>query len=323
MIGRSAILMAALILCATLAAAQDTSKRASQDQYTLSVDVELVQIPVAVLDREGHPVSGLEKQHFRVYEDKVLQEISLFRHEDVPISIGLVIDNSGSMRNKRERINAAALAFVREGNPEDQTFIVNFDDEAYLEQDFTSSIGNLMDALESIDTRGETALLDAVYLSLDHVKTVQMDKRALLVITDGEDNASKYGPQRVLEYLREADVTVYGIGLLEENDTRGGLFRKSPSRKARAMLEDFTEVTGGQAFFPQSIDEVEELCVQIAQDLRNHYTLGYVPSNKKFDGTWRSIRVRVNPPSNFPKIQVRTKQGYFAPPVEPVSSNLK
>ena len=193
MIGRSAILMAALILCATLAAAQDTSKRASQDQYTLSVDVELVQIPVAVLDREGHPVSGLEKQHFRVYEDKVLQEISLFRHEDVPISIGLVIDNSGSMRNKRERINAAALAFVREGNPEDQTFIVNFDDEAYLEQDFTSSIGNLMDALESIDTRGETALLDAVYLSLDHVKTVQMDKRALLVITDGEDNASKYG----------------------------------------------------------------------------------------------------------------------------------
>lgn len=282
--------------------------------FTISVDVELVQLPISIVDRDGLPVVGLRQEHFEVLEDEIPQEISLFKQEDVPISVGLVIDNSGSMRAKRERVNSAALVFVRESNQDDETFIVNFNDEAYLEQDFTGSIGDLTDTLDNIDSRGETAVNDAIYLSLEHVEASgRMDKKALLIISDGEDNSSSYGFNVVMERLKEADVTVYAIGLLEENDQRGGLFRKSPSERAKDALEEIAEATGGQAFFPKSLDEVEELCRRIAQDLRNHYTIGYSPSNKNFDGTWREVEVEVNAPRGFPRLEVRTKPGYYAP----------
>jgi VWFA-related protein len=301
--------------------AQQLERNQDRD-FQISVDVELVQLPVSVVDRDGVPVIGLDQQYFEIYEDGVLQDISLFRHEDVPISVGLVIDNSGSMRNKRERVNSAALVFVREGNPEDETFIVNFDDDAYLEQDFTGSIGNLIDTLENVDTRGETALNDAIYLSLEHVEANgRMDKKAVLVVSDGEDNASKFGFNRVMERLREAEVTVYVIGLLELNDQRGGLFRRSPSSRAKRELREIAESTGGQAYFPESLDEVEELCRRVAHDLRNHFTLGYNPTNRAFDGTWREVEVRVNPPRGFPRLVVRTKPGYYAPGGEAVSEN--
>jgi len=282
--------------------------------FTLSVDVQLVTLPVSVVDKDGLIVPNLAKEHFQVFEDKVLQDISLFKHEDVPISVGLVIDNSGSMRNKRERVNSAALTFVRESNPEDETFIINFDDEAYLEQDFTSSIGDLIDALDNIDARGETALNDAVYLGVDHLEKGRMDKKVLLVISDGEDSKSKYGFNKVLEHVKAAkDVAVYAIGLLELDDQRGGLFRSSPSKKAKEALTKLTEATGGQAYFPKTIEEVEDICKRIAHDLRNQYTLGYAPK-KKMDGTWREIQVKVNPPKNTPKLTVRYKQGYMATP---------
>ncbi len=301
--------------------AQALERNANQE-FQISVDVELVQLPVSVVDRDGVPVIGLDQQHFEIYEDGVLQDVSLFEHEDVPISVGLVIDNSGSMRNKRERVNSAALVFVREGNPEDETFIVGFDDDAYLEQDFTGSIGNLIDTLENVDTRGETALNDAIYLSLEHVEANgRMDKKAVLVVSDGEDNASKFGFNRVMDRLREAEVTVYVIGLLELNDQRGGLFRRSPSSRAKRELRQIAESTGGQAYFPESLDEVEELCRRVAHDLRNHFTLGYNPTNREFDGTWREVEVRVNPPRGFPRLEVRTKPGYYAPGGEPVSEN--
>ena len=225
------------------------------------------------------------------------------------------------MRNKRERVNSAALTFARESNPEDETFIVNFDDAAYLEQDFTGSIGDLIDALDNIDTRGETALYDAVYLSVDHVKAGKKDKRVLLLVSDGEDNVSKYGLNKVVEALRESKVTLYAIGLLEENDQRGGLFKKPPSKKAKEVLQKFAEITGGQAYFPKSLDEVEELVKDIAHEIRNHYTVSYTPSNRKLDGSWREIRVKVNPPKTTTKVTVHTKQGYFAPNAQPVSSN--
>jgi Ca-activated chloride channel family protein len=315
------------LLLATLpeTAGAQQLERATDGDFRISVDVELVQLPVSVMDRDGVPVIGLEQEHFAVLENNVRQDISLFRHEDVPISVGLVIDNSGSMRNKRERVNSAALVFVRESNPDDETFIVNFDDDAYLEQDFTSSVGNLVDTLSNIDTRGETALNDAIFLSLEHVEASgRMDKKALLVISDGEDNSSSYGFNRIMERLREAEVTVYVIGLLELNDTRGGLFRRSPSSKARRELREIAESTGGQAYFPTSLDEVEELCQRVAHDLRNHYTIGYNPTNKAFDGTWREVEVEVYPPQGFPDIEVRTKPGYYAPLVagaEPVPEN--
>jgi Ca-activated chloride channel homolog len=324
---RAIIIGLLLAICSAIVVAQekpqpqDQLQKQNNQDFTLSVDVELVQLPISVLDAKGRPVDGLTKDNFQIFEDNSLQQIKLFRHEDIPLSLGLVIDNSGSMRNKRERVNSAALSFVRESNPEDETFIVNFDDSAYLEQDFTGSIGDLIDALDQLDTRGETALYDAVYLSVDHVKAGKKDKKALLLISDGEDNVSKYGLNKVVEALRESKVTLYAIGLLEDNDQRGGLFKKPPSKKARENLEKFAGITGGQAYFPKSLDEVEEIVKDIAHDLRNHYTVGYTPTNRKMDGSWREIRVKVNPPKSVSKISVRSKQGYYAPTAEPVSSN--
>jgi VWFA-related protein len=285
------------------------------DASVLVVDVDLVTLPVSVLDRNGQPVHGLEEQHFRVFEDGVEQEISRFRQEDVPISVGLVIDSSGSMNEstKRERVNSAALVFVRESNPDDETFVITFNDEAFLEQDFTRSMGNLMDALDNIYNRGETAVNDAIYLALEHVEAEgRMDKKALLVVSDGEDNASVYTRDEVMERLRESDVSVYAIGLLDP-DEGGGLFRKSPAERAREAIEEIVHATGGQAFFPESLDEVEELCRRIARDLRSHYTIEYRPGNGAHDGTLREIEVRVDPPDGFPRIEVRTKTSYRAP----------
>jgi len=322
---RSFVFSLVIVLSSFIVLAQETpQKLEKQDKdkdYTLSVVVEEVQLPISVLDKDGRPVNGLTKNDFAIFEDNVQQQIKIFKHEDIPLSLGLIIDNSGSMRNKRERVNSATLTFARESNPEDETFIVNFDDAAYLEQDFTGSIGDLIDALDNIDTRGETALYDAVYLSVDHVKAGKKDKRVLLLISDGEDNVSKYGLNKVIDALRESKVTLYAIGLLEENDQRGGLFKKPPSKKAKEVLQKFAEITGGQAYFPKSLDEVEELVKDIAHEIRNHYTVSYTPSNRKLDGSWREIRVKVNPPKTTTKVTVHTKQGYFAPNAQPVSSN--
>ena len=315
---RKASLIVGICLSPLLLLAQDEPKQKKDDTFTIPVAVELVQLPVSVLDKNGQMIDNLTQDQFQVFENNTLQKIGLFKHEDIPLSLGLVIDNSGSMRNKRERVNTAALAFARESNPDDETFIVNFDDSAYLEQEFTSSIGDLIDALDNIDTRGETAFNDAVYLSLDHVMEGKRDKKALLVISDGEDNVSKYGFNKIVEHVKEAkDVTIYAIGLLEENDQRGGLFKKPPSKKAKESLTQLAEMTGGQAYFPKSIDEVEELCQRIAHDLRNQYTIGYTPSNGNPDGSWREIKVKVNPPKSVPKVTVRTKEGYYAPSVPP------
>jgi Ca-activated chloride channel homolog len=324
---RKFLFILAVLLFSFALLAQDRSQPQKQgtgkdSPYTLSVETLEVQLPISVLDKEGRPVDGLKQENFLVFEDKVQQTIKTFRHEDIPLSLGLVIDNSGSMRNKRERVNSSALAFVRESNPEDESFIVNFDDSAYLEQDFTSSIGDLIDALENIDARGETALYDALYLAAEKVtKDGKKDKKAILVISDGEDNASKYGINKVFEALRQSKVTVYAIGLLEEDDQRGGLFKKPPSKKAKEDLMKFAEITGGQAYFPKNLDEVEELVKHIAHDIRNHYTITYTPTNAKLDGSWREVTVKVNPPKNMPKITWHTKQGYYALKADRTTSN--
>ena len=320
---RKIIFTLSICLCSFVLLAQERSqpqKSENDKSYTLSVETLEVQLPISVLDKEGRPVNGLTKDHFQIFEDKALQTIKTFKHEDVPLSLGLIIDNSGSMRNKRERVNSAALSFVRESNPDDETFIVNFDDSAYLEQDFTGSIGDLVDALDNIDARGETALYDAIYLSADHVKAGKKDKKALLLITDGEDNVSKYGINKVIEALKQSKTTLYCVGLLEEDDQRGGLFKKPPSKKAKDDLQKFAALTGGQAFFPKSIDEVEDLVKNIAHDLRNHYTVTYTPTNSRLDGSYREISVKVNPPKNLGKVTWHTKQGYYAPKGE-ISSN--
>jgi len=320
---RKSIFASLVFLSAFALLAQERSQPQKQGKdYTLSIDTTEVQVPISVLDKEGRPVDGLKQEHFQVFEDKVLQTIKTFRHEDIPLSLGLVIDNSGSMRNKRERVNSSALAFVRESNPEDETLIINFDDSAYLEQEFTSSIGDLIDALENIDSRGETALYDALYLAADKVtKEGKKDKKAILLITDGEDNASKYGINKVIEALRQSKVTLYAVGLLEEDDQRGGLFKKPPSKKAKDDLIKFADITGGRAYFPKNLDEVEELVKHIAHDLRNHYTITYTPTNAKPDGTWREVNVKVTPPKNLPKFTVQSKPGYYAKTQDQISNN--
>lgn len=307
----------ALIVLIPLLAASAAQRR-DDGEFTLNVDVELVQLPVSVLDDDGAPVLGLQQEHFRVFEDGAEQTISLFRQEDVPISVGLVIDTSGSMRNKRERVASSALVFVSESNPDDETFIVTFNKEAYLEQGFTRSMGNLVDTLDNLDARSGTALNDAVWVSLDELEQRgRMDKKALLVISDGEDTDSRYGLNPLMERLRDVDASVYIVGLLELNDDRGGLFRRSPSSKARRTLRDMAEATGGAAYFPETLDEIEEVCRRIAHDLRNHYTIGYEPTNQDFDGSWREIEVRVDAPRGFPDLEVRTRPGYTAPGPDP------
>jgi VWFA-related protein len=322
MVSKSIFGLAVLLSSFVLLAQNGSQVQKQGKDYTLSIETLEVQLPISILDKDGRPVDGLKQEHFQIFEDKVAQTIKTFRHEDIPISIGLVIDNSGSMRSKRERVNSSALAFVRESNPEDETLIVNFDDSAYLEQDFTSSIGDLIDALENVDARGETALYDALYLAAEKVtKDGKKDKKALLVISDGEDNASKYGVNKIIEALRQSKVTVYAVGLLEEDDQRGGLFRKPPSKKAKEDLIKFAEITGGRAYFPKNLDEVEELVKHIAHDLRNHYTITYTPKNANLDGSWREVTVKVTPPKNTPKFTLHTKPGYYAPKPERSSNN--
>ena len=314
-------LAAALVLTWVPLSASGAQDREPGRPADLIVDVDLVPLPVSVVDRDGAPVMGLQQEHFRVFEDGVEQEITLFTQEDVPISVGLVIDTSGSMRDKRERVAGSALVFVSESNPEDETFIVTFNDQAVLEQSFTRSIGNLVDTLDNLDARGETALNDAVWVSLDEVEERgRMDKKALLVITDGEDSSSRYGINPLMERLRETDATVYIVGLLELNDDRGGLFRRSPSSRARRDLRDMAEASGGKAYFPETLDEIEEICRRIAADLRNHYTIGYNSSNDALDGTWREVEVEVDAPRGFPRLDVSTKPGYRARGGEPAVS---
>ena len=282
----------------------------------ITVDVNLVELPVSVIDKDGNTIEGLQRENFQILEDNVVQQIALFKREDIPLSLGLVVDSSGSMRNKKEKVYSAALTFVKESNPDDQTFVVAFDSSAWLQQDFTGSMGDLVDALDNLDPRLETAMYDAIYLSVDHVKKGKLNKKALLVISDGEDNKSQWGFNKVLQHVQEAqDVTIYAIGIFDEDDSRtGGLFGKSPQKKAREGLKEIAEASGGQAFFPKSIDDVEEICRRLARDLRNQYTLGYNSSNKKQDGGYRKITVKlVNPPKNASKVEPKTRAGYFAP----------
>jgi Ca-activated chloride channel homolog len=305
-----------LLVIATLASAQNLQ----DSDYSLTVDVELVVVPVSVLDSKGFPVRGLSREHFNVYEDKVLQDISLFKQEDIPLSIGLVIDSSSSMAKKLDRLNVAAMTFVQESNPDDETAIVSFGDESYIEQDFTGNTNKLRQALSSVNAMGDTALYDAVYLAAKHLqKGGSHEKKVLLVISDGEDNKSSYKLKEVLRVLRESKIILYSIGLLSDYEMYSyyGYYGADSPKKALKQLAD---VTGGASFFPKSIDEVEGICQKIARDLRNQYTIGYKPTNTKMDGSWRKVSIRLNAPKPYSKLKVRTKQGYYAPVPRPVKA---
>src|ERR1700688_4197993 len=275
---------------------------------SIKVDVNLVVLHTTVLDDRGRFAEGLKQDNFRVLEDKVEQKLAVFKREDVPVSMGLVIDNSGSMRDKRPRVNEAALTLVQTSNPSDEAFVVNFNDDFYLDldKDFTNSIPELKEALERIDSRGSTALRDAILGSLDHLKKASKDKKILLVVTDGEDNASRNSLERTIREVQKTDTVIYTIGLLSEES-------KKNAKRAKRALEQIAQASGGLAFFPENVDDVHNICEQVARDIRNQYTLAYYLSNTKRDGTYRTVQVEVIPPRGRGKLVARTRNGYYSP----------
>jgi VWFA-related protein len=266
-----------------------------------------VVLHATVEDERGNFVPDLKQESFRVFEDNAEQKISLFKREDIPVTMGLVIDNSGSMREKRARVNAAALTFVQTSNPQDEVFVVNFNDEYYLDldKDFTNDQKELKEALERIDSRGGTAFFDAVIGSLDHLKKGSRDKKVLLVITDGEDNASRKDLAYTVQAAQQSNAMIYAVGLFADDDKR-------ERRRATKALTALTEATGGKAFFPQNVGEVEAIAAQVAHEVRNQYTIAYYPTNIARDGTFRAVKVELIPPRGRGKMSVRTRPGYFA-----------
>lgn len=281
-------------------------------QHRLKADVDLVVLHVTVSDPKGEFVSDLKQGNFRVFEEKAEQKISLFSRDDIPVTMGLVVDNSGSMREKREQVNAAAMTFVRTSNPQDEAFVVNFNDEYYLdtEGDFTSDQKDLNEALSRIDTRGSTALYDAVIGSLDHLKKGHKDKRVLLVVTDGDDDASRKSFEDTIKAAQQSNATIYTIGVFSDDDRKND---KRMVRHSKKVLTELAQATGGQGYFPDSLNQVTPVCEQVAREIRNQYTLGYYPSNTARDGTFRTVHVDVIPPRGRGKLSVRTRMGYYAP----------
>jgi Ca-activated chloride channel family protein len=278
------------------------------DKGPIKVSVNLVILHTTVLDDRGRFAEGLKEENFRVFEDKAQQKLTVFKREDIPVSMGLVIDNSGSMREKRPRVNEAAITLVQASNKDDEAFVVNFNDDFYLDldKDFSNSIPELKEALERIDSRGSTALYDAIIGSLDHLKKASKDKRVLLVVTDGEDNTSRNSLEKTIREIQRTNTVIYTIGLLGEEN-------KKNKTKAKKALQQIATASGGLAFFPESVDDVHNICEQVAHDIRNQYTLGYYPSNDRQDGTYRSVQVDVIPPRGRGKLVARTRNGYYAP----------
>jgi len=297
---RALCALAAVCAAAVLPAADKPDQTA-----TFRADTRLVVLPVTVIDKTGHLVTNLPENAFQVFENGVLQQIKVFKREDIPVSMGLIVDNSGSMRDKRAKVEAAALALVKESNPQDEVFIVNFNDEAFLDKDFTNNIKDLEEGLARIDSRGGTAMRDAIRMSIDHLKEkAKKDKKVLVVVTDGNDNSSLISLENLVKASQDSGVLIYSVGLLSEEERR-------EAKRCKRALEALAEATGGESYFPKETAEVDRVAHQVAHDIRNQYTLGYTPTNVALDGSFRQVKVTANGP-NHPT--VRTRSGYYATP---------
>jgi len=267
----------------------------------------LVLLQVSVVDRNDKLVTNLPQKAFRVYENGVEQQIRFFRREDVPVSLGLVIDNSGSMKDRRETVEASCLGLVKASNREDQVFIVNFNDEAYLDAPFTNTLEKLEEGVARIDSRGGTAMRDAISMSIDYLKEEgKLEKKVLMVITDGDDNASAVTLEQLVRKAQQSEVLIYIVGLLDQED-------RGAARRAQRAIRAISEASGGLSFFPKALDEVAALTLQVAHELRNQYTITYTPTNPTLDGSYRTIRVKVDGPD---RPVARTRTGYYATPEE-------
>ena len=284
-----------------------TIARGAGGKYTLHTDAYEVRLNASVFDQTGHSVQTLDQDAFRVYEDGVVQSIASFRHEDLPVSLGILIDSSGSMYDKRAAVDQASLDLIKLSNPEDEAFLVDFSWEAFIDQDFTSDISKLQQGLSYIKSSGGTAIYDALVASADYLtKNAKHPKQVLLVVTDGEDNASSATLEQAIRRIQDFDgPVIYCIGLLFGDDAD-----KSESRHARRVLETLSEETGGQAYFPRSLKEVDPIAKEVAEDIRTQYSIAYHSTKSPTLGGYRQVHVDAKA-KGFGKLSVRTRSGYF------------
>jgi len=276
----------------------------------LHMDVDLALINVTVTDPYNRLVTGLDPDNFRVYEDNVEQEVVTFSSEDVPISIGVIFDFSGSMANKIGKAREAALQFFKTANPQDEFFLVSFNERAELTSAFTNSIEDLQSRMMLTAPKGRTALLDAIYLGLSQMRGARNGKRALLILSDGGDNHSRYNESDIKRLVKEADTQLYAIGIF---DPLGYRNRTPEELNGPSLLGEVTEMTGGRVFAVENLNELPDIASKIGMELRNQYVLGYRPSNKAHDARWRKIKIKLRAPKGLPPLNVYSKTGYYAP----------
>lgn len=266
-----------------------------------TVGVETVLVRVSVTDPLNRYVIGLEREHFRVFDEKVEQSITHFSNDKSPISVGLILDSSGSMGDNILSAKTSLVQFLQDGDPRDEYFLITFNDRTTVAQDFTSGSDAIQNRASFINPKGRTALFDAIYLGLEKMNHARNEKKALIVITDGEDNSSRYTFNDVKEFVKESDTQIYAIG------------EKGELGYGRGVISEIVRLTGGRAFFPNSFKQLDYFVDLIHTELRNQYVLGFNPSDKSFDGEWRKLRVDLDPPEGLPKLSVRAREGYFAP----------
>ena len=271
------------------------------------VDVNLVLVPVTITDPMNRLVTGLDRENFNLFEDKDRQEIKTFSSEDAPVSLGVIFDMSGSMSSKIERAREAVIEFFKTANPQDEFFMITFADKPEEISDFTSSVDEIQSKLIYTIPKGRTALLDAIYLGVTKMRQARYPKKALLIISDGGDNHSRYTEGEIRSMVKEADVLIYAIGIYDH------YFPTEEERLGPALLSDVTELTGGRAFTIDNPNDLADVSTKIGIELRNQYVLGYRPNNPVHDGKWRKIKVKLNPPKGLPPLRVYAKTGYYAP----------
>ena len=289
---------------------KDTPGFAVKPTTGLHMDVDLALINVTVTDPYNRLVTGLDPDNFRVYEDNIEQEVVTFSSEDVPISIGVIFDFSGSMANKIGKAREAALQFFKTANPQDEFFLVSFNERAELTSAFTNSIEDLQSRMMMTAPKGRTALLDAIYLGLSEMRGARNGKRALLILSDGGDNHSRYNESDIKRLVKEADTQLYAIGIF---DPLGYRNRTPEELNGPSLLGEVTEMTGGRVFAVENLNELPDIASKIGMELRNQYVLGYRPSNKAHDARWRKIKIKLRAPKGLPPLNVYSKTGYYAP----------
>jgi VWFA-related protein len=284
--------------------------REAGPRATIRIDSTLVLIPVTVTDYTNRLVTGLEKENFRVVEDGADQQITQCSTEDLPISVGVVFDCSGSMGGKLQKSRMAVAQFFRDANPEDEFFLVQFNNGAKLIQPFTRDLEQIQNRLTFTQSAGQTALLDAVYLALQQMKKAVNSRKALLILSDGGDNNSRYSETEIKNLVKETDVQIYGIGIFEPAAVRA----RTPEELAGpVLLSEITEQTGGRQYPAESVDELPDIAAKIGLELRNQYILGYAPQNREHDGKYRRVQVRLAPPHGLPPLRASWRLGYYAP----------